>query len=411
MNRSSRLILIAAAGILAVLATQALTQQGAFAVLDPTASATRAQEDMLAARRDGEMARRRAEALEARARMVTAQADKTAQDAAAVAARIQETEALIAAQHARIALIASQRAALRATLAERQEPLARLTGSLQRLSRRPPLFALLRPGSVRDVVYLRALLDTMLPEVQARTADLRTEIERGHALERQALAAAADLGRVEGQMHERRRQLAVIESGQRLAGRAAAGFAARESERAIALAEKARDLGDLVGQMGQQGILREQLAALPGPIMRPPRPQEARVMDASQFTPPPEGLPGYMLPVTGRVLTGFREDAPGQARSDGLVLMARGNAQIVAPAPGRVAFAGPYRGYGRIVIIEHPDGWTSLVTGLARLDAAVGDQVVAGSPIGMAGPGTPHVMVELRRNGQPVNPLQYIRSL
>lgn len=134
-------------------------------------------------------------------------------------------------------------------------------------------------------------------------------------------------------------------------------------------------------------------------------------MDASQFTPPPEGLPGYMLPVTGRVITGFREDAQGQARSDGLVLMARGNAQIVAPAPGRVAFAGPYRGYGRIVIIEHPDGWTSLVTGLARLDAAVGDQVVAGSPIGMAGPGTPHVMVELRRNGQPVNPLQYIRSL
>src|SRR3546814_18187846 len=58
--------------------------------------------------------------------------------------------------------------------------------SLQRLSRRPPLLALLRPGSVRDAVYMRALLDTVLPEVQARTADLRAEIERGRALERRS---------------------------------------------------------------------------------------------------------------------------------------------------------------------------------------------------------------------------------
>ncbi|MEJ2458518.1 MAG: peptidoglycan DD-metalloendopeptidase family protein, partial [Novosphingobium sp.] len=179
----------------------------------------------------------------------------------------------------------------------------------------------------------------------------------------------------------------------------------------LALAEKARDLGELVEEMGKQGELRDELAALPGPVMRPPRPEDAQVLAASQFTPPPEGLSSYMLPVTGRVLIGFGEDAPGQARSGGLVLAARSHAQVVAPAPGRVAFAGPYRGYDRIVIIEHEGGWTSLVTGLARLDTAVGTRVVTGSPIGTTGPGEAHVMVELRRNGEPVNPLQYIRSL
>lgn len=405
------ILIAAAASAAAVLTTQALTQQGVLAVLDPAVDATKAQQDMLAAQREGAAARRRAEKLEARAQEVTAQADRTAREAAAMAARIQETEAAVAGQQAKIALLASQRAALRARLAAKQQPLARLTGALQRLSRRPPVLALLRPGTLRDAVYLRALLDTMLPEIQRRTADLRGEIDRARSLEAQTLAAATGLRQAEDQMRQRRQQLAVLESGQRLASREASGVAARESERALALAEKARDLGGLVEEMGRQGELREQLAALPGPIMRPLRPQDARVVDVAQFTPPPEGLPSYMLPVTGRLLTGFSEDVPGQARSSGLVLGTRANAQVVAPAPGRVAFAGPYPGYDRIVIIEHEGGWTSLVTGLARVDMPVGSTVVAGSPLGETGPGSPQVMVELRRNGKPVNPLQYIRSL
>lgn len=411
MKSAACLVLIVSGVGCALFAGSALTQQGALAVLDPAADASRAQDDMMAARREGEAARLRAEKLEQRARAVTRKADRTAREAAGIAARIQETEAAIAAQQAKIRLIGAQRNQLRAQLAERQEPLVRLTGSLQRLSRRPALLALLRPGSVRDAVYMRALLDTMLPEVERRTADLRADIARGRALEQSAQAAQADLRSTEGQMRERRQQLASIESGERLASREASGIAARESERALALAEKARDLGDLVTEMGRQGELRERLAELPGPVMRPPRPEEAHVVEASQFTPPPVGLPTYMLPVTGRVVTGFAEDTPGQARSAGLVLATRSNAQVVSPSPGRIAFAGPYRGYDRIVIVEHDGGWTSLVTGLARLDVAVGDTVVVGSPLGITGPGQPQIMVELRRNGEPVNPLQYIRTL
>lgn len=411
MKPAARTVLILAALGSAAFATQALTQQGALAVLDPAVDATRAQEDLMAARREGAAAGRRAETLEKRAREVAEQAEATAREAAAVAARIQEADAQIAAQRAQMRLIAAQRASLRARLAEKQGPLARLTGSLQRLTRRPPLLALLRPGSVRDAVYMRALLDTMLPQVERRTAGLRAQIARGRALEQQAAAAAAGLGEAQAQMRARRQQLAAVEARQRLAGREASGVAARESERALALAERARDLGELVDEVGRQGELRAQLAALPGPIMRPPRPEEAQVPGAAQFTPPPEGLPGYMLPVTGRLVTGFAEEAPGQARSGGLVLAPRPQAQAVSPAAGRVAFAGPYRGYASIVIIEHEGGWTSLVTGLARLDVGVGETVLAGSPIGTAGPGAPRVLVELRRGGVPVNPLQFLRAL
>jgi septal ring factor EnvC (AmiA/AmiB activator) len=73
-----------------------------------------------------------------------------------------------------------------------------------------------------------------------------------------------------------------------------------------------------------------------------------------------------------------------------------------------VVFAGAYRGYGQIVIIEHPAGWSSLVTGLSTLDVAVGDQLVGGSPLGVTGPGQPLVTLELRKDGQPVNPLDQL---
>ena len=350
---------------------------------------------------------KRALELETAARNAVAEADKTAQESAALAARIQQAEATIAANQAQIAVVSGQRAALRARLAQHQQPLVRLTAALQRLSRRPPVLSLLRPGSLRDTVYLRAVMQTMLPEVERRTAGLRAEIDRARALEARAQQANADLRASEGEFARRRQELAALETRQRLASREASGVADREAERALALAEQARDLGGLVGELAQQGALRGELAALPGPVLRPPQPAAAQVAEAP--TPSPSataGLPGYRLPVAGRLIQGFGEALPGKPRSRGIALAANPSAQAVAPAAGRVAFAGSYAGYGQIVIIEHAGGWTSVVTGLVALDTRVGQQLVAGSPIGLAGPSRPVVMLELRRAGQPVNPLE-----
>jgi septal ring factor EnvC (AmiA/AmiB activator) len=394
--------------VLAISLTSASAQQSQLP-LDP--SVTQVRRQMAAAQAEGRAARARAEKLEQQARAVTEQADRTARDAAALAARVQETEAAIAAQDAQVRLIGAARQKLRARMALRQAPVARLTASLQRLSRRPPVLGLLRPGSVQDLVYMRALLETMLPEVERRTSALRAEIARAQALERSAQAATTKLRASERQLVDKRRQLAGLEARQRLASRQASGIASREADRALALAEQARDLGELVGEIGKQGALRDALAQLPGPIIRPPRPEDSRVVEAAGLTPQPQGLPTWILPLTGRLVTGFAEQATGEVRSRGLVLAPRPNAQAVVPAPGRIAFAGPYRGYGRIVIVEHAGGWASLVTGLATLDVAVGQQVVAGSPLGTAGARTPRIGVELRRHGEPVNPLQYLRRL
>lgn len=360
--------------------------------------------------KDRKTAEARAIKLEATAARASEAAERTAQQAAALAARIQESEAGTAAAEVRISLIDLQRQQLASRLAERQQPVVRLTAALQRFSRRPLALSVMRPGSVREMVYLRAILSSTIPEVQRRTVTLRSEIDRGQELKREAQQALSFFRGSETQLEDRRKQLAALETRQRLSSRKASGVADREAERALALAEEARDLDSLVERLDDAGALREQLAALPGPIIRPPRPAESEVIAEAQpealaLTLPPRG---YQLPVAGRTVSGFGSPTDAGRLSKGIALAPRDGAQVVAPAGGRVAFAGSYRGYGRIVILEHEGGWTSLVTGMARIDVAVGDGLVSGSPLGVAAPTRPVIVLELRRDGEPVNPLEFL---
>lgn len=400
--------LLAAIGLLGAvvlgLASGGLTAQNADGFDDPGAIAAA----IAAARAEATKAAQRSEKLEAGARKATEAADKTAREAAALAARIQQSEAEIAAAEGRVALINGQRRALQKRLAERREPLVRLTGALQNFARRPLGLSVLKPGSLQETVYLRAMLETTLPQVRQRTAALRGEIDRGRKLEGAARRALTALREQQDTLDTRRDRLAALETRQRLESRARSGEAARETDRALALAEEARDLGGLVGRLAEAGSLRDQLAALPGPVMRPAAPASARVAAAS--SPATTALPpaALQLPVAGRTLAGFGALTDSGVPSEGIAIVPRGGAQVVAPATGRVAFAGPYRGFGRIVIIEHGGGWTSLVTGLARTDVEVGEELVGGAPLGIAGPSRPRVTLELRRNGTPVNPLDFI---
>ena len=338
-------------------------------------------------------------------------AERTAREAAALAARIQQAEAGIAVAEARLALATRERAILREELGREQQPVVHLTAALQQFSRRPLALSVLRPGSVQDAVYLRAMLDNAVPQVQARTAGLRSRLARSRRLREEALAAAGQLRAEQTRLSERRTELAALETRQRLASRAASGTADREAERALALAEEARDLDALVDELDRAGGLGARLAALSGPLLRPARPEDARLANLEDLPSPEPSATAppapYLLPVTGRTLLGFGA-VQGSGASSGLTLAPRPGAQVVAPAAGRVAFAGPYRGYGRIVIIEHEGGWTSLITGLARSDVTVGEQLVAGAPLGIATQARPEITLELRRDGAPVNPLRFV---
>ncbi len=341
-------------------------------------------------------------------------ATRAANEAAALAARIQGTEAQIAAAQARYSLTQVERARLAQGLANRQEPLVRLTAALQTSARRPLALSALQPGSLKDLVYVRAVLDSAVPQVRARTAALRDELEEGRRLERSARRSLTELREAERELDSRRIALAAIEARERSASATARGSAAREEERALALAEDARDLDGLVDRLDENAERRRILAALPGPVLRPDPGQPGASSTAAPIAAQPSsassGAPeGFRLPVEGRTIIGFGERRASGLRSRGLELVPQPGALVVAPASGRVAFSGPYEGFGRIVIIEHPSGWTSLVTGLARSDVEVGEDIIGGAPLGAADGESGVIGIELRERGEPVNPLDYLQ--
>ncbi|MEM9500328.1 MAG: peptidoglycan DD-metalloendopeptidase family protein [Pseudomonadota bacterium] len=419
MKRGSFLLATTGSGALVALAV-AVPQGSAqrdVALLAPG----EAQAELQRATRESQRAEARAARFSRQAEEAIEAADKAAKESAAIAAEVQRAEADIAAARARYSLAQAGRAKLSDRLAERQQPLVRLTAALQTTARRPLALSALQPGSLKDLVYVRAVLDSAVPQIRERTSALRSELGEGRRLEAQARDALGSLRDSEQNLQARRADLNQLETRQRLASREARSSASRESERALALAEEARDLDGLIDRIDDAARLRRELAALPGPVMRPaglemPRTgaiAEAPASDAgsatastsSQDTPPPSD---FQLPVQGRTIAGFGELRDSGLRSTGLSLAPSPSAQVVAPASGRVAFSGPYRGYGRIVIIEHAGGWTSLVTGLDQVDVAVGDRLIGGSPLGVAARDEPMITVELRRSGEPINPLRFV---
>ena len=397
-------------GIAAALLLLLLTFATPAAAIDRDPAVAEQQRALSSAKRSAVAAERRAARLERQARAMSRAADRAEAEQAAAAADIQAAEARIAEAQARIGVIDRLRARQRAHLAERQGPIVRLTAALQTMTRRPAALALVQPGSVDDMVHVRALLGSALPEIRARTAGLRAEVARGDALRRRAGQAVADLRREQNRLEFSRQALARLEADRRRRSQGLVDDAMTEQDHMIAMGEKARDITQLIASLGDQADIRARLASLPGPRLRPPVPGRAQtpptpfaMITAAANLPPP-----YRLPVVGKLVAGMGEISDSGIRARGLTLATARRAQVVSPARGRVAFAGPFRGYAGITIIEHDNGWATLITGLGMVSVKVGQEVIQGSPIGTADGRDPRITVELRHKGQPVDILPIV---
>ena len=326
------------------------------------------------ARRDARQARERVAEFDRQAREATVASRRAELAAVRLAAQVQQAEASLAETQAELALATQRRQDLDSHLAREREPLSRLVAGLEALVRRPPVLALAQPGSIEDAVHLRAVVAAVAPQIRSKTAALRDDIETARRLEAATVRAANARRASRARLEERRAELASLSAKRLLEAKRATGAADREAERAYLAGQQARNVETLMRRLQSA----PSSTATVGPITQGPE--------------------DYRLPVAGAIAKG-----PGSAAT--VSLIPQPGAQVVAPAAGRVVFAGPYRGYGSIVIVQHPEAWVSLITGLETLQTRVGQNVLAGSPIGLAPRADPAIGIELRRNGKPVDPL------
>ncbi len=325
------------------------------------------------------------------------------------------------------------------TLGRRDAQMAKILLALERLALRPGDAMTLSPLSPDDAVRSAILLRAALPNIKQSAVTLQSSLRELYGVRSQIVAqkektaaTAASLlekrGRLEGLVRERsERQVALL---------ARSGEANR---RLAKITREAEDLRGLFARLAEEKQRRDdearaKAAARPAsPVPAPPSDPDPRTVVAgvppasAEKTPPAIGKDeevtvtrsfakarGSMpFPVIG-TLKGKYGEAISSAdeaglRAKGITIAARAGAQVVAPFDGIVAFAGPFRGYGRLLIIEHSEGYHTLLAGLGRIDCVVGQRVLAGEPVGvMENDGAPALYVELRRDGQPINPLPWL---
>lgn len=229
-----------------------------------------------------------------------------------------------------------------ARLAAAEAPLAQLLATAERLALRPSALALVRPGAADQAVRTRALIASVAPEIGRRTAALRRQMIATDKLRAEAEQALAALLRT----------------------------------------------GPDADRLAQSPRLTARLAALPGPVFS---------SDSGKRTG------AYRLPSAGGVAIGMGERSGVGVRARGLTIATAPGAAVVAPALGRVAYAGPFRGYGDIVILDHGHGWTTMLAGLELATVPIGDLVPAGAPLGHMPHSEPRLTVELRHQGQQID--------
>ena len=170
------------------------------------------------------------------------------------------------------------------------------------------------------------------------------------------------------------------------------------------LSRHAQSMQDFMNRLtrAQQREEKAETSSPPSPAKTLPAPARPYA-----WSMPRAGQP--QLPVPGAVLIGFGQADRFGARSLGLTLQATPNALVTAPMGGVVRFAGTFKNYGRLVILEHEDGYISLLGGFASVDAPIGQSLAAGEPVGKlpnisSRGGPPTLYYELRYQGRPVDP-------
>ncbi len=338
------------------------------------------------------------------------------------AARLRAGEAKVTAAEARLKPLDESERGIRQSLDGRRAAIAEVLASLQRIGRNPPPAMMVRPedalASIRTAIMLGAVLPDMRVQAESLAADLADLVR----IRRDILDEKARLKRdADALSEERQRTALLIEERQKKQIETEKAIAA-ERRKSAELARQADDLKDLIGKLEQNldkktraaraadrgtgdksGNGRIDLAALKDP---------GRLNPAVAFASARGHLP---LPVNGVRIREFGASDGTGTSEKGLSIATRAGAQVTSPCDGWVVYAGSFRNYGQVLILNAGGGYHVVLAGMEQISVDVGQFVLTGEPVAVMGSGRvaatlssgssqPVLYVEFRRDGTPVDP-------
>lgn len=265
---------------------------------------------------------------------------------------------------------------------------------------------------------LRDLIVKLEQEAKERAArEARERVERQKRLEADAEARRLALARAEEEARRRAEAAARAKAAAEALARAQAQAEAEARQRALREAKARAAVAERQAAEAAEAARTAAAASRRRQASRPTTLQDmvnlAKPNNVRPFPDSPS-IASLIMPARGDILARYgQQRRTDGASSKGITIGTRSAAQVVAPFDGRVAYAGKFRGYGQILIIEHGGRYHTLLAGMDRVDAVVGQWLLAGEPVGamVTSPGIrPELYLELRRTGRPINPLPWLAT-
>lgn len=331
----------------------------------------------------------------------------------------------IADIEARLFELRRQEELIRRSLTGRRAVLAEVLAALQRMGLDPPPAILVSPEDALSSVRSAILLGAVVPELRSETEILITDLAELSRVvasieaERDRLAAA-----VTEQVAEKEKLALLLAEKQRLRAESE-GRLAEEAARASELAAAAGSLRELIDSLENEitslRAAREAAAAAEreraereAELAALPVPEANRLSGSSPFVDR-KGM--VDLPVSGLTAYRFGEGDGNGGTRYGDTLRTQSRAIVTAPADATVLYAGPFRSYGQLLILNAGGGYHIVLAGMGRINVSLGQSVLAGEPLGVMGEARvasaaglgdgktgAELYVEFRKDGKPVDP-------
>ncbi|MEE7494346.1 murein hydrolase activator EnvC family protein [Methylobacterium oryzae CBMB20] len=350
--------------------------------------------------------------------------DRAKLDAALLDAsrQAQATEDRLSRLEERLKAMSESEAAIRHSLQGRRGIVAEILAALQRMGRRPPPAVLVSPEDVLAAIRTSMLLGAVVPELRGEVdtlaADLAEMIRLRGLIAQDKEGLSNDLA---GWAKEQQRLQALVAARRARQAEVESGLTA-ERRRATELGAQAKTLKDLLDRTeAEVAAARRSAEEAKSAAEREARITQERFA-AAGFRDPARLAPKVHFaeargevprPVSGRVARGFNQPDGNGGTTRGVSFTTRPKASVSSPADGWVQFAGPFRSYGQLLIINAGDGYYLLLAGMDQISVEVGQFVLAGEPVGSmgdkgAGPGgsegDPTLYVEFKKDGGSIDP-------